>query len=67
MMDTNDKDNRQGMWPDDDRVIYIPDEEYHSFMRSLYKLEQAQKELHRIWDGMKPEDGNSKGNDKQSL
>jgi hypothetical protein len=67
-MDASDKEkDRQGIWPDDDRVVYIPDREYHSLMQSLRKMEQAQQELHRIRDGMKPEDGNSNGNDKQSL
>jgi hypothetical protein len=63
-MDGQEKD-RKDEWPDDDRVIYIPDREYHSFMRSLYKMELAQKELHRIRDSIKPEDSNSKNN--QSL
>lgn len=34
--------------PDDDKVIYIPDAEYQSFMQSLRKLEEAQKEFHKI-------------------
>jgi hypothetical protein len=50
---------RKDEWPDDDRVISIPDEEYHSFMRSFYKMEQVQKELHKIRDSLKPDDGNS--------
>ena len=67
-MDTNDKEkDRQGMWPDDDRVIYIPDREYHSFMQSLRKMEQVQQELHRIRDGMELKDSNNNDNDKQSL
>ncbi|GHT08001.1 hypothetical protein FACS189426_02580 [Bacteroidia bacterium] len=37
-MDEKDKD-RKDEWPDDDQVIYIPDEEYYSFMQSLRKLE----------------------------
>ena len=67
-MDTNDKEkDRQGMWPDDDRVIYIPDREYHSIMESLRKMEQVQQELHRIRDGMELKDSNNNDNDKQSL
>ena len=48
-MDEQNKD-RKDEWPDEDKVIYIPDEEYHRFMRSLFKLEEAQKELHNIRD-----------------
>jgi hypothetical protein len=55
------------MWPDDDRVIYIPDREYHSIMESLRKMEQVQQELHRIKDGMELKDSNNNDNDKQSL
>ncbi|GHT65128.1 hypothetical protein AGMMS50239_24200 [Bacteroidia bacterium] len=47
----DDKD-RIDEWPDDDKVIYIPDAEYHRFMRSLRKLEEAQKELHKIRDSL---------------
>jgi hypothetical protein len=50
---------RKDEWPDDDRVISIPDEEYRSFMRSLYKMELAQKEFHKIRDSLKPNDGNN--------
>jgi hypothetical protein len=50
-MDEKEKD-RQEEWPDDDKVIYIPDEEYHRFMRSFHKLEKAQKELHQIRDSL---------------
>ena len=62
-MEANDKDNGQGIWPDDDRVIYIPDKEYHSIMQSLRKMEQVQQELHRIGDSMKLK--NSRSNDNQ--
>jgi hypothetical protein len=51
-MDEKEKD-RKDEWPDDDRVISIPDEEYHSFMRSFYKMEQAQREFHKIRDSLK--------------
>jgi hypothetical protein len=50
---------RKDEWPDEDKVVYIPNEEYHSFMRSFYKMEQAQKEFHKIRDSLKPNDGNS--------
>ena len=50
-MDEREKD-RKDEWPDEDRVIYIPDEEYHRFMQSLRKMELAQKELHRIRDSL---------------
>jgi hypothetical protein len=53
---------RKDEWPDDDKVISIPDEEYNSFMRSFYKMEQAQKEFHKIRDSLKPNDSNSIGN-----
>jgi hypothetical protein len=57
-MDEKNKD-RKDEWPDDDKVVYIPGEEYHSFMRSLYKMELAQREFHKIRDNLKPNDGNS--------
>jgi hypothetical protein len=60
-MDEKNKDLKDE-WPDDDRVIYIPDREYHSIMQSLRKMEQAQQELHKIRDNMKLKDNNS--NDK---
>jgi hypothetical protein len=56
-MDEKNKD-RKDEWPDDDKVIYIPGEEYHSFMRSFYKMEQAQEEFHKIRDSLKSNDGN---------
>ncbi|GHT28177.1 hypothetical protein FACS189414_5470 [Bacteroidia bacterium] len=54
-MDDKNKD-RKDEWPDDDQVIYIPDQEYHCFMQSLRKLEEAQKEFLKIRDNMKPLD-----------
>ncbi|MDR3338702.1 MAG: hypothetical protein LBT25_01170 [Candidatus Symbiothrix sp.] len=47
---------RQDEWPDDDGGIYIPEEEYHSFMRSLRKMKQAQKEFHKIRDRLNNEE-----------
>jgi hypothetical protein len=63
-MDEKNKD-RKDEWPDDDKVIYIPDAEYHAFMQSLRKMEMVQQELHKIRDSMKLKDSNS--DDKQSL
>jgi hypothetical protein len=57
-MNNKNKD-RKDEWPDDDKVIYIPGEEYHSFMRSFYKMELAQEELHKIRDSLKTNDSNS--------
>jgi hypothetical protein len=65
-MDEKEKD-RKDEWPDDDKVIYIPDREYHSLMQALRKMEQAQQELHKIRDGMKLKDSNGNDSDKQSL
>ena len=62
-MDEKEKD-RKDEWPDDDKVIYIPDAEYHAFMKSLRKMEMVQKELHKIRDSMKLKDNDS--DDKQS-
>ncbi|MDR1743790.1 MAG: hypothetical protein LBR48_08250 [Dysgonamonadaceae bacterium] len=46
-----DKNNyREDDRPDDDKVIYIPDKEYHSLMQSFRKLEEAQKAFHEIRD-----------------
>jgi hypothetical protein len=50
---------RKDECPDDDRVIYIPDEEYLCFMRSFYKMDLAQREFHKIRDNLKPNVGNS--------
>jgi hypothetical protein len=50
-MDKKEKD-RKDEWPDDDKVIYIPDAEYHAFMQSLRKLEEAQREFHKIRDSL---------------
>jgi hypothetical protein len=49
-MDDKEKD-RKDEWPDDDKLIFIPDEEYHSFMQSFFKMEQAQQELQKIKNG----------------
>jgi hypothetical protein len=57
-MDEKNKDWKDN-GPEDDKVIYIPGEEYHSFMRSLYKMELAQMEFHKMRDSLKPNDGNS--------
>jgi hypothetical protein len=57
-MDEKKKD-RKDECPDDDKVVYIPGEEYYSFMRSFYKMGQAQEEFHKISDSLKPNDGNS--------
>ena len=62
-MDEKEKD-RKDEWPDDDKVIYIPDAEYHAFMQSFRKMEMVQKELHKIRDSMKLKDNDS--DDKQS-
>ncbi|GHV05199.1 hypothetical protein FACS189416_4560 [Bacteroidia bacterium] len=64
-MDEKEKD-RIDEWPDDDQVIYIPDAEYHAFMQSLRKLEEAQKEFHKIRDSLKANGSNSNSNDNQS-
>jgi hypothetical protein len=59
-MNEKEKD-RIDEWPDD-QVIYIPDAEYHAFMQSLRKLEEAQKEFHKIRDSLKPlDDGELSG------
>ncbi|MDR2058442.1 MAG: hypothetical protein LBP83_09235 [Dysgonamonadaceae bacterium] len=60
-MDEKNKD-RKDEWPDDDKVIYIPDAEYHAFMQSFRKIEMVQKELHKIRDNLKANDGNSNEN-----
>jgi hypothetical protein len=57
-MNNKNKD-RKDEWPDDDKVVYIPGEEYHRFMRSFYKMELAQEELHKIRDSLKPNGCNS--------
>jgi hypothetical protein len=48
-MDEKNKD-RKDECPDDDKIIYIPGEEYYLFMRSFYKMGQAQEEFHKIRD-----------------
>jgi hypothetical protein len=56
-MDEKNKD-RKDECPDDNKVIYIPGEEYYRFMRSFYKMGQAQEKFHEIGDSLKPNDGN---------
>jgi hypothetical protein len=51
VMENKEKDDRPE-WQDDDRVIYVPDELYHSFYRALFNMEQAQAELRKIREGM---------------
>ena len=60
-MNEKEKD-RKDEWPDDDKVIYIPDAEYHAFMQSFRKMEMVQQELHKIRDNLKANDGNSNEN-----
>jgi hypothetical protein len=43
-MDNDKKD----LWPDEDHVIYVPDELYHSFHAALNKMDEAQEELRKI-------------------
>jgi hypothetical protein len=57
-MGTNEKDCQD---PDDDRVIYIPSEEYHRFMQSFYKLEEAQNGLHKLRDSFHKKDESDTG------
>jgi hypothetical protein len=38
--------------PDDDYVVFIPEQEYNGIMRSLNKMEQARQELLKIGDSM---------------
>jgi hypothetical protein len=47
------EDKKEGQQPDDDNVIFIPDEYVRSLERIIYKMEQAQKELLKVAEGMK--------------
>ena len=48
--------NRKEELPDDDWVVYLPNEGMRAFGRALFKMEMAQKELHKITDEMKSSD-----------
>jgi uncharacterized protein YpuA (DUF1002 family) len=50
-MDEKENLNRLEL-PNDDYVVNIPKKDYHSFVRSLLKMEQAQKEFHKIKDSL---------------
>ena len=41
----------------DDETIYVPDEIFHSFHNIFELIKEAQCELHKIRDEMKPVDG----------
>jgi len=51
MDDTKDKKQE---WPDDDKAIFIPVEDISALQRILDGLEQAQQELLKVREGMKP-------------
>ena len=39
--------------PDDDWVVFIPDEEMRAIERACFKMWQARREFQKIRDGMK--------------
>jgi hypothetical protein len=57
-MDTENKDPKPAQEPvqekkpswdwDDDRVIFIPDEDYYAIQRAIRNIEQAQEELRKV-------------------
>jgi hypothetical protein len=42
--------DKRDMWPDDDDVIYVPDEAYHKFNRALLEMEIATIQLKKAKD-----------------
>jgi hypothetical protein len=50
-MDEQDKD-RKDEWPDDDKVVFVPDKDLRSIERALDKMEQARLELHKIRESL---------------
>ena len=52
-MDNNSKPPQPRQLPDDE-AVYIPDELFHSFRSIFEMLKEAQNELHKIREEMKP-------------
>jgi hypothetical protein len=49
----SDTDKKEKEWPDDDKVIYIPDEYIRDIENSLNKLETARQEFLKVMEGAK--------------
>jgi hypothetical protein len=47
-----DEKDKQWEWPDDDKVVFIPDKDLRSIEQTLNKLEQAQQALHKIRESL---------------
>jgi hypothetical protein len=39
--------DKSGVWPDEDRMIYVPDELFHRVHRVLDQMEQVNEELRK--------------------
>ena len=51
-MDSQDKKNEQT--PEQSKSVYVPDELYHSFHNIFEMMKEAQRELHKVREEMKP-------------
>ena len=52
-MENNNKPNEQQQLPEG-HPVYVSDELYHSFHNVFEMLKEAQRELHKVRDEMKP-------------
>jgi hypothetical protein len=48
-----DTDKKEGEWPDEDKVIFIPDEYIRDIESTLDKLETARQEFRRVLERVK--------------
>ncbi len=46
-MNTTD-DKQEEEWPEEDNVVFVPDEVYRDFHSALDRMEQAREELRKI-------------------
>ena len=53
-MDSQDQKNEQ--WAEPGKSVYIPDDLYHSFNNIFEMMKDAQRELHKVREEMKPID-----------
>jgi hypothetical protein len=51
-MYSQDKTNEK--WAEPGKSVYVPDDLYHSFQNIFEMMKEAQRELHKVRDEMKP-------------
>ena len=52
-MDNNSKQTEQRQLPNGE-AVFVPDDIYHSFQNIFEMMKEAQRELHKVRDEMKP-------------